>query len=366
MSDQPPAETETIRAKLQQYGFSETAAETYLAVVERGSATASTVAEAAGVSTSYVYDVCDDLAADGFVAVDDHRTPTEIRAVPPAEAFGALRTDLDALESAVTARYERPADDEETFEVVKSRATIGKRLVSHIDAAESEVILQLPARRLPVVADALRRARERGVLVLLTLGAGEGDESKSDLDRVSEMGGRLDGLANVVRSGLAGAPSLLATDQERGFVSPATMLSWDHDQTRAITFRQDAVASVLVGSYLGNYWPMGEELLVTRPPSLPATYEMFRHTVFAAELQMRTGTDVSVDLYARRVGTDDPFETVTGTVVDARQNLVEPGNSDFGFENSLIVDTGTERISVGGYGAFLEDFECKQATVRPA
>ncbi len=41
-------------------------------------------------------------------------------------------------------------------------------------------------------------------------------------------------IANAVRIGLDGAPSMLATDQQRGFVSPSTMLSWDHDETNAI------------------------------------------------------------------------------------------------------------------------------------
>ncbi|GGN85579.1 TrmB family transcriptional regulator [Haloarcula pellucida] len=363
MPNKPDIDAATIRGKLQQYGFSETAAETYLAVVERGSATASTVAEAAGVSTSYVYDVCDDLAADGFVTVEDHRTPTEIRAVDPADAFGRLKSDLDTLESAVTARYQQHTGEEDTFEVVKSRPTMDKRLVSHIDAADSEVVLQLPAQRLPTVADALKRARDRGVLVLLSLNGDPNHGPTGTLKTSSE--GDADGIASVVRSGLAGGPSLLAADQRRGFVSPATLLSWDHDETRAIAFRQHDVASVLVGSYLGNYWPIGEELLVARPPSLPVTYRMFRPLVFAVTLQLRAGNDVAVDLYARRVGTDDSFETISGTVVDVRQNLVSPANSDFGFENSLIVDIGSERISVGGVDAFLEDYECKQATVRP-
>jgi len=358
-----PSDSDGVRAKLEQYGFSETAAETYLAVVAHGPATASTVAEAAGVSTSYVYDVCDELAADGFVEVADHRTPTKIRAVPPAEAFAALRADLDALESAVTARYEAENDDRDAFEVVKSGPTIVKRLRAHIEAADSEVVLQLPARRLPDVADTLQGARERGVLVLLTLNAGGADPASAS-ETLAELGCPLDGVANVVRAGLSGAPSLLAVDQGRGVVSPATMLSWDHDETRAIAFTQPDIAAVLVGSYLGNYWPIGEEVLVGRRPALPETYRMFRPAVFAATLHLRAGEPVSAECYLRPTGSDDDFETVRAEVVDVRQNIVAPPDSDFGFENSLVVESDGERFTVGGYGAFLEDYECKQVTLR--
>ncbi|MBV0900691.1 TrmB family transcriptional regulator [Haloarcula salina] len=353
MSDTTQQSAEPVRDALTQYGLSEKEAETYLAVVERGPATASTVARAAGVSKSYVYDICDGLAADGFVTVDDHRTPTVVRAAPPSEAFGELKRELDTLETAVEARYNAGDEGDDTFEVVKSRPTIVKRLERHIDAAESEVVLQLPASRVPDIRDSLRRARRRGVLVLLSL---------SDYDPASAPA--LDGIANVVRIGLDGAPSMLATDQRRGLVSPASTLGWDHDETRAITFTQEAVASVLVGSYLGNYWPIGEEALVSRPPALPVSYDMFRHVVLTATLLGRTGERFVAELYARPTGSDRSFEMLTGEVVSVRQNLVEPGDSDFGFENSLVVDTGQERLSVGGYGAFLEDYEVKHTTLR--
>jgi hypothetical protein len=308
------------------------------------------------VSKSYVYDICDSLAADGFVTVDDHRTPTVVRATPPTEAFGALKRELDTLETAVQSRYEDRSSDDHSFEVIKSRPTIIKRLRRHIDAAECEVVLQVPARRLPDIRDTLRRARERGILVLLTLSGYDAATTEPELE----------GVANAVRLGLDGAPSLVATDQRRGFVSPATMLSWDHDETTAITFTQEAVAAVLVGSYLGNYWPIGEEVLVSRPPSLPVRYDMFRPVVFTTTLALRAGESLVADLYARPTGSDDDFEVLTGEVVAVRQNLVEPHDSDFGFENSLVVDTGQERITVGGYGAFLEDYEVKHTTLRRA
>jgi len=354
MPDSTRQSDASIRDRLQQYGLSRTEAETYLAVVEQGPATARTVAEAAGVSKSYVYDICDSLADDGFVTVDDHRTPTVVRATPPTDAFDALKRELDTLETAVQARYEDSSPDDHSFEVIKSRPTIIKRLKQHIEAADCEVVLQIPADLVPDIRDTLRRARERGILVLLTLSDDDATEPE------------LEGVASAVRLGLEGAPSLVATDQQRGFVSPATMLSWDHDETNAITFTQEAVAAVLVGSYLGNYWPIGEEVLVSRPPSLPARYDMFRPVVFTTALALRAGDSLVADLYARPTGSDDDFEMITGAVVDIRQNLVEPHDSDFGFENSLVVDTGHERITVGGYGAFLEDYEVKHTTLRRA
>ncbi|WP_233563192.1 TrmB family transcriptional regulator sugar-binding domain-containing protein [Haloarcula sp. Atlit-7R] len=91
---------------------------------------------------------------------------------------------------------------------------------------------------------------------------------------------------------------------------------------------------------------------------------MFRTVVFTTALALRAGDSLVADLYARATGSDADFKVITGLIVDVRQNLVEPHDSDFGFENSLVVDT--ERITVGGYGAFLEDYEVKHTTLRRA
>ncbi|TKX56048.1 transcriptional regulator [Halorubrum sp. SP3] len=355
-------DTDEIRRLLERYGFSEAAADAYLAVVERGSATVSTVADAADISTSHVYDVCDELEAKGFVTVKSDRTPTALRAVPPDRAFDSLRSDLDALQSAVDDRYQRPGTADEELSVVKSRSTIIKRLRSYIRAADSEVVLQLPARRLPEIADPLRDARDRGVLVLLSLCG----DAAPDAETAPATGAPLEGVASTVRLAQPGMPSLLSVDQERGFVSPATMLGWDHDDTRAITFAQPDIAAILVGSYLGNYWPLGEELLVSRPPDLPRTFERFRPAVFTAALHRRSGRSVDAECYLRETGTEEPFETRRGEVVEVRQNLLAPSSSDFGFENSLRIDFGEETAEVGGYEAFLEEYETKRTTLRPA
>ena len=361
-ADETMADTDQIRRLLGQYGFSEAAADAYLTVIERGPATVSTVADAADISTSHVYDVCDELEAKGFVTVRSDRTPTVLRAVPPDRAFDSLRTDLDTLQSAVSERYQRPEIADEQLAVVKSRSTIIKRLRSYIRAADSEVVLQLPVRRLPEIADALRDARDRGVLVLLSLC---GDAAR-DAAATPAVDTPIEGVASTVRLAQPGMPSLLAVDQERGFVSPATMLGWDHDDTRAITFTQPDIAAILVGSYLGNYWPLGDELLVSRPPELPRTFERFRPTVFAVARHRRSGRSVDAECYLREIGTEEPFRTRRGEVVEVRQNILAPSSSDFGFENSLRIDFGEETASVGGHEAFLEEYEAKQVTLRPA
>ena len=59
------------------------------------------------------------------------------------------------------------------------------------------------------------------------------------------------------------------------------------------------------------------------------------------------------------------FETPEGEVVnapiaDVRQGLVEPTNNAFPVENTLVLEPGDGRFTVGGEGAFIEDDEARE------
>ena len=55
---------------------------------------------------------------------------------------------------------------------------------------------------------------------------------------------------------------------------------------------------------------------------------------------------------------------MTGRVVAVRQGLVAPTNDDFGVEDAFVIDDGDGRVSVGGEGAFLEDYMADGVTLR--
>lgn len=57
--------------------------------------------------------------------------------------------------------------------------------------------------------------------------------------------------------------------------------------------------------------------------------------------------------------------TLRGTIDDTNQILVEPLTATFGLENRIVVDAGGERVTVGGLGAFLKDYEALDVTLRP-
>ncbi|MFC6726295.1 TrmB family transcriptional regulator, partial [Halobium palmae] len=162
---------------LRQFGLSEKEIDTYLVLLEHGEAKASTIADDAGVSKRYVYSVSEQLEERGFVSVNDHAVPTTIRANPPEEVVGTLLEEVERMRPALEERYSQAPQPAEEFEVIKSRVTVLKRVSELIDEAEGEVILSIPFGQLGEVAEALRAAVDRGVLVLLVVTGVDPDAS---------------------------------------------------------------------------------------------------------------------------------------------------------------------------------------------
>ncbi|PSQ12950.1 transcriptional regulator [Halobacteriales archaeon QS_7_68_65] len=344
----------TLEELLQRFGFSGKEIDTYLAILEQGEAKASIVADEANVSKRHVYSVAETLADRGFVEVNDHVVPTTIRANPPEAVVDTLADDLDAMEPALESRFSQAAPRSESFEVVKSRVTVIKRVAELLDRAEVEVTLAIPHRLLDDVATELRDAVERGVLVVLLV---------SDANSNDDLA--VDGLASVARAWDQPMPTVLAVDRELGLVAPPEMLSRANSSARAILFAQEQLGPVIVGSFLGNYFPMATEVHATDPEALPATYEDFRHAVLQATLHSRTGSTVRAHATGRSLHDEGGPTELDGVVVDIRQSLLDPASSSFPVENTLVVETDDGTYDIGGLGAFVEDFEAAAVELRP-
>ncbi|WP_123619445.1 TrmB family transcriptional regulator sugar-binding domain-containing protein [Halorubrum sp. CSM-61] len=338
----------TLNDLLRRFGLSDKEVDTYLSLLAHGEAKASTVADAAGVSKRYVYSVSESLAERGFVEVNDHVVPTTIRANPPDEVINRLRSDVDAIRPGLEERFSRVERQTEQFEVIKSRVTVIKRIRSLLADADDEAALSITADHLAEIRDSLVEAVDRGVLVLLIV---------SDAGGAEDIEGGLEGVASVVRTWGEAMPTLLTVDSAAGVVAPPELLRRSDTDRQAIRFSQEQLAPVIVGSFLGNYWPAANEVATAPPAPLPVEYANFRHTVLQATLRLRAGETPRVTVGGRWTDADEPVE-VSGRVVDSKQGMVEPTTNEFPVEHSLVVETDDgETVTVGGQGAFVEDVE---------
>ncbi|QLG48167.1 TrmB family transcriptional regulator [Natrinema halophilum] len=338
---------------LERFGLSEKETDTYLAILEHGESKASTIADAADVSKRYVYSISEELERRGFVEVDDHSVPTVIRPIQPETVVERLTDSVEEIEPALQSRYTTTERSGEQFEVIKSRQTVLKRIESMLVGAETEVTLSLPAAVLPRIRSTLEATVDRGVLVLLLLGATSGDQDIASLA----------GTASTVRTWDALVPTMLTVDGQHGLLAPSQILTTSTSDTRAIALSQDQLVPVLAGSFLANYWPTAEERYVTTPNELPCTYERFRSAVFQIALHRATDTRIEASVTGSPVGDRDIPSSLTGEVVDVRQSLVRPVTSTLPIENAFEIEVDGERYTVGGTGAFLEDYEAESVTI---
>lgn len=344
-------DADALRTRLRDFGLSDKEVSTYLTILDHGEAKASVIADDAGVSKRYVYSVADDLETRGFVEVNDHAVPTTIRANPPEEVIEKLTAELEEIGPALRERFTATPETLEQFEVVKSRQTVHKRLKRLIQEADLELTVSIPVTTLPEVEDELRDAVDRGVLVILLLtGVNGGTHPKPDFD----------GLASVARVWSERMPTMVTADWHYGLIAPNEMLVQSNSGMQAIALAQRQLVPVLVGSFLGNYWQMADEAYHTEPTDLPATFVGFRHAVLQATLHRRAGRNVYASVDARPVQGEGDYETIEGEIVSVSQSLIKPATNSFPVENSFVLRTDTGTVSVGGEGAFIEEYEARE------
>jgi len=347
-----------LARQLKHFGLSDTEIQTYLAVLENGEAKASTIADATGVSKRYVYSVCEELEDQGFVEVNDHVVPTKIRAKRPEDVVEILSNRLEEIEPALERRFSEAATRPQRFDVIKSRVTVLKRINEYISDAEQRIALSIPYSTLPQVVEELQDAVDRGVFVLLLV-----TDAKPDATAFEEYDRP---IASAVRSWNAPIPVMLTVDRELGIVSSSDMMTVANSDERAISLVQERIVPTLFGSFLANFWLSADQQYVIEPASLPRTYDSFEHAVFQATLHLRDGTDVTARVEATPNVGDADVETVTGRVVETNQGIVEPATNEFPIEHTLVLETEDGRTTVGGHGAFLEEYAARTVTLEAA
>lgn len=346
----------TLRSQLSAFGLSQKEVDTYLALLSLGEAKTSVIADESGVSQRYVYQIAEDLEDRGLATVKDHAAPTTIAAVPPDRAVDGLVGRLRSIQPDLENRFTEAAEEMPSFDIVKSRQTVFKRIETILAAAAEEVFLALPNYALEKIEAELASAVDRGVTVMLLEGAIEPQSPE-------RAANRFDGTAHVVRQWDQDLPFVVTADSRSGIVGERRLLHSDDNDKEAVSVTQSQVVGSMFGSFQGGFWAAGEEVYTGSPSSFPATYGMIRPAVLDAALAVRN--DRTLRAEAVGVTTDEnESRTVQGRVIEVTQGLIEPFTNSFPVENSLTLETDDgERLGVGGEGAFIEDLSAHEITL---
>ena len=253
------------------------------------------------------------------------------------------------------------SSDEVDVTALGSRDAVVDRVRELLGEAEEEIVLAWPADRLSVLEPELRAAHDRGVLVLLVA---TGDGASDALT------GEFAGMATVARAWddldheACGTFSLACVDGRHGLIVPTRLLFDLEGRTRTVEFDDEYLEHMAFGWFLSGFWVHAVEVYAAGAPEFPHTFRDFRHAVIATAVALRDRLPLVATIEARP--TDDErgqFETVSGRVVNVRQRFVDPSTNTFPGEQTLVLRLDDEKVTVGGHGAFLEDYEAKSVTL---
>lgn len=340
---------ETLRKELETFGLSETEINTYFALLSHGEATTNTVSQDADVTQRAVYGIAERLENRGFVRVNDHASPTTIRALPPEKAMANLSERLKSITPLLQERFNETQPQTPEVKMMKTRETVLKHIRSAISQAEHEVILAIPEHVYLEVQSELQAAVSRDVLVLLLLG---------DLDVPEGDGSRFAGSADVVHFWDESVPVLYTVDDQLAMIGSAAVVSGTHNDEDAVEVSNSRLTGTVLSTYLGTYWPASTELYVTDPCSLPRTFDWFRQAVLHAMLHHINGTDLWATIET------STGREISGPITNIRQALVEPATNDFSVETSLTIQTDNREIRIGGPDSFIEEYEAQSVTLK--
>ena len=348
-----------LRNHLTAFGLSSTEIDVYRSILRVGSGKTGEIADAAGVSQGYVYEVVETLAERGFVAIDESTSPTTIRARQPETAIEGLSDRIDELESAIETEYAGGAGTAE-FEIIHSRATVRRRVRSAIEAASHEAFVVVPASEFEHLTGVLADAVDRGVFVYcLILGP--------DAAEIAGEFGESGRYTHVLRVWETTPPVFVIVDEQTGVMGSYDVLSGRHGDEYALAFSQPEVANGFYGNLISNVWPMGQTIYRADPDPLPASYDHLRTAVTNATFHREAGRELAADLVVDRTdsGERETFENVP--IVDVRQSLVGESTAEFPMENSLVFETDGARHAVGNGGGidpFLEPYVGREVRLR--
>lgn len=348
MTESDERDESELREELSILGLSDTEIDTYLALLPRGEAPTSTIADEADVTQRAVYNIAERLEKRGLVRVKEHASPTAIRALPPEDAIGSLSERLESITESLEDRFNETTETEPEIQMMKSRETAIKRLQKSISEAESEILIAIPEHVYLELESYLRNAVDRDVLVLLLIG---------ELDTPTDIE-QFEGVADAVRYWEEKLPFAFIVDNTIAMVGDQDIFSGPNTENAVVSVSQEHLTGSVLGMYLSAYWSASTELYVTDPEPLPKTYSWFRQAVFQAYLHERQGADLWADIETVS------GELISGAVSQVRQAIIEPATNDYTLEMSLFLETDNGEVSVGGLGAFIEDYEGETVRLR--
>ncbi len=318
--------------------------EAYLTILERGSITASALADRTSIPQPRIYDTVRSLNDRGLVELHESR-PMSVVAIDPTDAFGGMSRVLDDLVTQLERRYTAPGPDRQAVSLVKSRSTILRHVGEVIDRSEYDLALSLTPELLARYESQLREARQRGVSTELLLAPAE---IALDANRFPYTE-----VATSVRArrGIT-TPIIAVADGEHSIYATQDAIQGDADRYGVI-FNRSELGFLVFGFFGTVLWSTADPIVEADGQlTLPRRYASIRRCI--KDLQPHEGPFL-VTIEGRWVDTGEPCR-VTGMIVDISIRATAE-------VASMTIETDETQLTIGGRLAAYEDVEAHEIVV---
>lgn len=228
-------------------------------------------------------------------------------------------------------------------------------LRGQLDSAESEVLIATQPKTYERIEDALERCYDRGTFIALCLYADTETASQYDFETT----------ATLVRAWDQELDTMLSVDHERGVVGQL-LEPGEQSESVGLEYDTERIYGMALLQFMSQQWDEGDEVYVTPGRDLPYECANLRDAAVNATLHLRQDNRVGFQADVRSAPADEgaPWEPLDGQLSTVRQSFVEPSTNSFFGEIGLVgyVD-GEGRVSMGGTGAYFEDYEARNITL---
>ncbi len=348
---------ERVRQALKYAGLTEYQADAYLTLLELGTAPAVEIARKCSVPSSQIYDVLRDLEKRGYIETMDQEK-LYAQPEPPETVFDDLTSRGELLTEAaddIKDRYREPDTVDYRIRVTKHPESAVEQALTGIEDAATVVEIAATPAQLQKLLPELRVARDRGVIVRTTLYLPDHGDVPID----DEM---LDGAVSELRACSIPGPFLVILDRHRVCFAPNSR----SDETYGVLIHDRILPFIFHWYFLTCLWNLYPTVYRDDPTMIAyvSLKEFFRD--FYSVLQA-DGFEVVIQVRGSEIRTNSEI-SITGRVESMtypQQQLDEhqPSLTELATYATMVIDTGDEMLSVGGWGAVFEDINARRVDV---
>jgi HTH-type transcriptional regulator, sugar sensing transcriptional regulator len=353
-------ESDDLAGTLEEAGLSPYQADAFVTLLERGSASATDIAQASSVPDPRIYDVLRGLEERGYVETYEQGS-LQARARDPAEVLADLRSRATRFEDAadeIETRWTRPDIEDHAVSIVKRFETVMHRANELIRSADHQVQIGLTPAQFDALSDALETAHEGGADVKVCLVPETADEpSLPSIEALARA-------CTEARYRPIPAPFVALIDRSWTCFAPNR-----HSANQYGVLVNDRTHAYVFYWYFSTcLWDVYDPVYSARDERLPTTYVDIRECLRRIEPAFDEGT--RIDAVVEGFETDTGQQaTVSGTVTEisyAGTSGETQGTApitQFAGQATFTLDDGEHEHTIGGWGAIVEDIEAVRITI---